>query len=71
MDLYRVKAGEDLEPIGIYEYFGEPWITAVEWADRLPAGDTEDAVRVTIRYANEDTREIIIEGIDEKDRDHM
>ena len=71
MDLYRLEPGSDLESIGLYEYMAKPWVTVVEWADRMPAKDTEDTVRVSIKFVNENTREIIIEGADEKDRDHL
>ncbi len=64
IDLYRLQGGEDLDALGIYEYMGAPWVTAVEWADRLPQVDLEDAVVVRISFVNQDTREIIIEGHD-------
>ena len=65
IDLYRLHGGEDLEELGIYEYFGPPWITVVEWAEKLAHGDSDDAVHVRIRMVDENTREIIIEGADE------
>lgn len=64
IDLYRLHGGEDLEDLGIYEYLDAPWITAVEWADRLPAKDMENAIIVRISFVKDDEREIIIEGHD-------
>ena len=70
IDLYRLHGGEDLDALGIYEYMDSDWITAVEWADRLSAEDLEGTVRVSISFVNEDSREIIIEGHDQKSRDN-
>ncbi len=64
IDLYRLQGGEDLDALGIYEYMGAPWVTAVEWADRLPPDDLLGAVVVRTTFVNQDTREIIIEGHD-------
>ncbi len=64
IDLYRLHGGEDLDDLGIYEYMDSKWITAVEWADRLPAEDLEGSIIVKISFVNDETREIIIEGHD-------
>jgi len=61
MDLYRLEKGEDLEALGLYDYMDGEGITVIEWADRLPAVETEGALRVQINLVSEDTREIIID----------
>jgi tRNA threonylcarbamoyladenosine biosynthesis protein TsaE len=68
IDLYRVADDADLETTGVYDYIGGRGIAVVEWAEKI---DLEDAVRVRINFVSEDTREIIIEGVDEEDRDNM
>ena len=70
IDLYRLHGGEDLDALGIYEYMDSRWITAVEWADRLPEEDLEGTVKVSISFVNENSREIIIEGHDQESRDN-
>jgi tRNA threonylcarbamoyladenosine biosynthesis protein TsaE len=64
IDLYRLQGGENLDELGIYEYMDSHWITAIEWADRLPPGDTDGTIVVEISFIDKDTREIIIEGND-------
>ncbi len=68
-DLYRLENLEQAEAIGIEEYIGSDGIAVIEWADRLPPGYAE-GIRVEIRrarVAGREGREIIIEGLDEKD----
>lgn len=62
IDLYRVEKGSDLETIGVEDYLGGDGVAVIEWAEKLPL---EDAVSVRINFVSGDTREIIIEGIDE------
>ncbi len=62
IDLYRVESVGDIESLGIWEYL-ESGFSVVEWAERLPE-IPEDAVKVRLKYINENSREIIIEGIE-------
>lgn len=66
VDLYRIEGEEALESIGLWEYIDSAGITAIEWAERLPEL-TEGGIKVRLSILGENTREIIIEGIDEKD----
>ena len=51
IDLYRLELGaEDLPALDEYVY--GPGVTAIEWADRLPAGTLEAALTVRIEYAD-------------------
>ncbi len=36
MDWYRLHGAEELEIIGVREYFQAPWICLIEWAERAP-----------------------------------
>lgn len=36
MDWYRLNGEEELEAIGVREYFHAPWICLIEWPDRAP-----------------------------------
>lgn len=70
IDLYRVERENDVDDLGIWEYIGSGGIAVVEWAERL-SELPEDAIKVRMNYVDEKSREIIIEGIDEKDCNSM
>ncbi len=72
IDLYRLEDATDAEDIGIEEYPGRDGIAVIEWAERLmPHARVGIRVSITVTrgapVAREGPREIIIEGIDEKD----
>jgi tRNA threonylcarbamoyladenosine biosynthesis protein TsaE len=60
-DLYRLDKGADLEDLGLYDYMDGQGITVIEWADRLPDIEAEEAIKVNINLVTEDSREIIID----------
>ncbi|HAK89298.1 MAG: tRNA (adenosine(37)-N6)-threonylcarbamoyltransferase complex ATPase subunit type 1 TsaE [Nitrospirae bacterium GWC2_46_6] len=67
IDLYRVEREEDIEALGIWEYMDSEGVAIVEWAERLavPSAEIyEDAVKVRIDHIDENSREIIIEGVE-------
>jgi len=63
IDLYRIKDDIDLESTGVYDFIGGDGVAVVEWADKMDI--PEGYVRVTINLLKDESREIIIEGIDE------
>lgn len=69
IDLYRIDSGADLESTGVYDFIGGEGISVVEWAEKLDA--PEGCIRVSLNLLQNESREIIIEGIDEKDWDNM
>lgn len=71
IDLYRLESESDLESAGVYEYIGGRGIAVVEWAEKAGAGCADGAVTVRINFLSATEREIIIEGIDEKDWFHL
>ncbi len=66
IDLYRLNDLSSVEDLGIHEYLSDDGITVIEWAERLK-GSIDCTVKIEIKYLNENIREIIIGGIDEKD----
>jgi len=36
MDWYRLAGAEELEAIGVRDYFRPPWICLIEWPERAP-----------------------------------
>ena len=70
IDLYRIEREDDIEELGVWEYINSGGIAVIEWAERL-SEIPEGAITVKINYIDEKSREIIIEGIDEKDWNNM
>jgi tRNA threonylcarbamoyladenosine biosynthesis protein TsaE len=60
VDLYRLDPG-DPDVLAIREYAFGSGVTAIEWADRLPAGALDAPLEVRIDYA-EPGRRITFEG---------
>lgn len=71
IDLYRLEEVKDLEEIGLRDYIGGDGISVIEWAERAEDELPEKIIRVELKTIDKDTREIIIEGIDEKDWDNL
>jgi tRNA threonylcarbamoyladenosine biosynthesis protein TsaE len=55
IDLYRTTDSDAIES-GIYEYFLEDGITAVEWADRAPSIIPDNAIKLIIDILDEKRR---------------
>ncbi len=71
IDLYRIENENELSELGLWEYIGGDSISAIEWAEKAATMLPEEMIRVTLVYTGENTREITIEGIDEKNRDNL
>lgn len=69
IDLYRLDREEDVEAAGVYDFIGCDGISVVEWAEKLEA--PEGCIKVILEVLQNDSREIIIEGIDEEDWDNL
>lgn len=61
MDLYRLNSEREILDIGVEEYFYGDGICLVEWAEKLGGLLPADAIRVTIRHVDRQSREITIE----------
>lgn len=70
VDLYRIEGDEAVDSLGIWEYIDSTGIAAIEWAERL-SEFPDGGIKVSLSALAEESREIIIEGIDEKDWDNM
>jgi len=72
VDLYRIERIDDLDEIGLWEYFKKNrGIMVIEWAERADGELPDSVIKVNLLSVDETTRDIIIEGIDEKDRDYL
>lgn len=65
IDLYRISEARQIDSVGVDEYIGKDGIAVIEWAERL--GNIGGAVSVRLNILDKDKREIIVEGIDDKD----
>ncbi len=59
-DLYRIKSLHELEAIGFDEYLSSGYLSVVEWGDLFPEYVSLYSVTVSLEYAGEDNRRIII-----------
>ncbi len=59
-DLYRIKSLHELEAIGFDEYLSSGYLSVVEWGDLFPEYASLYSVTVSLEYAGEDIRRIII-----------
>ena len=61
-DAYRLKSSRDFAELGVEEYFAEPWVSLVEWADRVEAALPSEHLRVTIEVTGETSRTFHVES---------
>ena len=73
IDLYRIEEAEEpeLDELGLWEYMGGDSIAVIEWAEKAERWLPEDTIKVTFNPVGELTRDITIEGIDEKDWNNL
>lgn len=71
IDLYRTSGVVDLESTGIWECIGNHSISVIEWPEHAEGELPEDSLKITIKDAADNIREIIIEGRNEKDWDYL
>lgn len=48
MDWYRLDHAEEIEMLGVRDYFEPPWISIIEWPERAPDLLPTDAIRIEI-----------------------
>jgi tRNA threonylcarbamoyladenosine biosynthesis protein TsaE len=60
LDLYRLDSENQIEDLGMEEYFERPAIMVVEWAEKLGALLPSNAIKVDIEVLGENRRKIII-----------
>jgi tRNA threonylcarbamoyladenosine biosynthesis protein TsaE len=65
-DVYRLSGLRDLEDMGYEEYFFGDGIIVIEWAEKVRDVLPEKTVFIKLRYLDEDTRELILEGPGER-----
>lgn len=63
IDLYRFESHAAVDAAGIWEYIDTGGVAVIEWAERLSARP-ERAVEVRLTHVSENSREIVICGVD-------
>ena len=63
MDLYRLHSREELDGLGLEDYFDGEGITVVEWADRFPGIMPDRAITIHLEIVDETTRDIVVTGL--------
>jgi tRNA threonylcarbamoyladenosine biosynthesis protein TsaE len=63
VDLYRTESLEEVRALGLDELIHGSGLTVIEWGERAEALLPPHAVRVSIRGAGDEPREIEVEGL--------
>jgi tRNA threonylcarbamoyladenosine biosynthesis protein TsaE len=71
IDLYRIERESELEELGLWDHTGGDTVSVIEWAEKVDHVLPEDTVRVRFKSLGNDTREIIVEGRDEKNWNNL
>ena len=58
VDLYRLEDPVDFEDIGLYDIFGDNFVVAIEWADKIRQERLPDHVAITFKISGDQSREI-------------
>lgn len=64
-DFYRVESSEEVELLGLNEYFGEKsGICAIEWSENVADLLPKHCIVVTLKKLSDCEREIVVEGVE-------
>ena len=58
MDWYRLDDADEIEMLGVRDYFQMPWITLIEWPERASHALPDEAIRVSFMTTGIESREI-------------
>ncbi len=61
MDWYRLSDAEEVEMLGVREFFEAPWIAIVEWPERALNTFPETLIHITLGYTEGDMEQRSIE----------
>ncbi len=54
MDWYRLDDADEIEMLGVRDYFQPPWISIIEWPERASGLLPQDAIRLYMRCTDDD-----------------
>lgn len=61
-DMYRISGEHDLDSVGFFDYLLRDCVIVIEWSENIAEVLPPETVFITINVADENSREIIIEG---------
>ena len=61
MDWYRLEGIEELEAIGVSEYFQKPWICLIEWPERATQLLSDETIRIKLQCIEDSPEARLIE----------
>jgi len=53
MDWYRLEGVEELEAIGVREYFQKPWICLIEWPERAVQLLSDQTIHISLQCVDD------------------
>lgn len=59
VDLFRLKPGDPMEPLGWEELLGDPGLVLLEWPNRAAGQQPEDRWEVAIDYGHEPDERVV------------
>ena len=62
MDWYRLEDADEIEMLGVRDYFRSPWVTLIEWPERAKHALPNEVVRVSFRTTGIESREVEFEN---------
>lgn len=65
-DLYRLADAQELEYMGIRDYFCEPGLSLIEWPDKGVGFIAAADIEITLGYATDSKRDIRLEALSDK-----
>ncbi len=60
LDLYRLSRGEELEELGLEEYFYGSGVAAIEWAEKATLYVPSESIWIDIRWKGTNRRQLFI-----------
>ncbi|MBU0573478.1 MAG: tRNA (adenosine(37)-N6)-threonylcarbamoyltransferase complex ATPase subunit type 1 TsaE [Candidatus Margulisbacteria bacterium] len=58
IDLYRLEDINEIDDLGIDEYFLKDGVCLIEWAEKMEESLPKDVIKIKIKYISEDERHI-------------
>ena len=67
-DMYRIGSWDDLYSTGFFDYLEQGGVIAAEWSENIENALPENTITVTFERLGDEKREIIISGIELKNK---
>jgi len=61
MDWYRLESADEIEMLGVREYFSPPWISIIEWPERAPDLLPDDSILIELECVDDNPNARLLE----------